>query len=94
MQFTPKARELVGGFGKEVVTHAATILKELSNWDIEMLRLSLSNLATEKNVGMGKIAPALRAALTGGLVAPDIAQTMEILGKNEVSARLDYATKI
>ena len=94
LQFTPKAKEQVVGFGNEIVTQAITILNNNANWDIETLRLSLSNLATEKNVGMGKIAPALRAALTGGLVAPDIAQTMEILGKNEVLARLDYATKI
>lgn len=94
LQFTQKARDLVGGFGKEVVQNAVQTLKNFDIWDIEMLRLSLTNLATELDVGMGKIAPVLRAALTGGLVAPDIAQTMEILGKEEVLTRLQHAANM
>lgn len=94
LQFTQKSTDLLGGFGNEVVQNATQTLKNLADWDIEMLRLSLTNLATELDVGMGKIAPVLRAALTGGLVAPDIAQTMEILGKEEVIKRLQHAANM
>jgi len=38
---------------------------------------------------MGQIGPPLRAALTGGLPAPDLAPVMEWLGQEETLARID-----
>jgi glutamyl-tRNA synthetase len=37
---------------------------------------------------MGQIGPGLRAALTGGAPAPDLGQTLELLGREEALARL------
>jgi len=37
---------------------------------------------------MGKIGPAVRAALTGGRPAPDLADVMSVLGREETLARL------
>jgi len=94
LEFAPKAQEMVSGFGKEVIASATEMLKNEVHWDIEMLRVSLTNLATEHGVGMNKIAPVLRAAITGGLIAPDLAQAMEILGKEEVLMRLQTAAQV
>ncbi|MBU0859528.1 MAG: hypothetical protein KJ667_06300, partial [Alphaproteobacteria bacterium] len=40
---------------------------------------------------LGKVAMPLRAALTGTTVSPSIFHASEILGKDEVVARLAYA---
>ena len=37
---------------------------------------------------MGKIGPVLRAVLTGGAPAPDIALVLALLGRNEAFARI------
>ncbi len=37
---------------------------------------------------MGQIGPGLRAALTGGAPAPDLGQTLEALGREELLARI------
>jgi glutamyl-tRNA synthetase len=42
---------------------------------------------------LGKVAMPLRAALTGTTVSPSVFHAAEILGKDEVVARLDYAIK-
>jgi glutamyl-tRNA synthetase len=42
---------------------------------------------------MGKIGPGLRAALTGGAPAPDLGQSMELLGREETLARLADQTR-
>jgi glutamyl-tRNA synthetase len=38
---------------------------------------------------MGQIGPPLRAALTGGLPAPDLAPVMDWLGREETLDRID-----
>jgi glutamyl-tRNA synthetase len=38
---------------------------------------------------MGQIGPPLRAALTGGLPAPDLAPVMDWLGREEALGRID-----
>jgi glutamyl/glutaminyl-tRNA synthetase len=40
------------------------------------------------SVKMGKVMPALRLAIAGGLPGPDLATTMEILGKDETLIRI------
>ena len=42
-------------------------------------------------VGLGKIGPALRAALTAGAPAPDLSKTLAALGREESLGRLDDA---
>ncbi|GIU66092.1 glutamate--tRNA ligase [Candidatus Phycosocius spiralis] len=58
-------------------------------WQHDEIKGSLDRFAGEENIGIGKIGPAVRAALTGGLAAPDLAVTMQLLGKQETLGRLD-----
>lgn len=51
----------------------------------------LQNVTAELNIPSGKIMQALRLALTGGASGPDLMITMQILGPQEVAARIDYA---
>lgn len=47
--------------------------------------------AASVNVGAGKVMQVLRVALTGNASGPDLMMTMEIIGCNEVVARLNHA---
>jgi glutamyl-tRNA synthetase len=51
----------------------------------------LSETMETLGIKMGKIMQALRLAVTGAAAGPDLMITMEILGKDEVTARLDQA---
>jgi len=63
-------------------------LKAVDTWDAALLEADLKAFADSEGVGMGKIGPPLRAALTGGVASPDIAKTLAALGKAESLGRL------
>jgi glutamyl-tRNA synthetase len=62
-----------------------------ADWREPELETALKSFAESEGVGMGKIGPPLRAALTGGLPSPDLAKTLVALGREEVFARLEDA---
>ena len=64
-------------------------LKTMREWRAETLAAELKAFAADEGVGFGQIGPPLRAALTGGAPAPDLGQTLEILGREESMARLE-----
>ena len=66
-------------------------LKLFASWDVFALEAELKAFAEEEAVGFGKIGPAVRAALTGDGVSPDIAKTLAALGREESLGRLDDA---
>jgi glutamyl-tRNA synthetase len=57
-------------------------------WENAVLAALLKAFATDEGVGLGQIGPGLRAALTGGAPAPDLGQTLELLGREEALARV------
>ncbi|NWG52919.1 MAG: glutamate--tRNA ligase [Hydrogenophilaceae bacterium] len=59
-----------------------------TDWTAPALAAALKAFAEEEGIGLGKIGPPLRAALTGGAPAPDLGWTLEILGREETLARL------
>ncbi|MEQ1616826.1 MAG: glutamate--tRNA ligase [Terricaulis sp.] len=63
-----------------------------ATWENAELGALLKAFATDEGVGMGQIGPRLRAALTGGAPAPDLGQTLELLGREEALARLKDQT--
>ena len=95
LNFTDKARELV--------THEETrarlgrlrhVLAAAPVWDVPALEGVNRGFAESEGVGMGKIGPGLRAALSGGAPAPDLAGALVSLGKDESLARLDAALSL
>lgn len=83
------------------IHEAGDVLKALhdifTGYDIlaaEAVEAECKKVAGELAGGkLGKVAMPLRAALTGTTVSPSIFHAAEILGKDEVVARLDYAIK-
>ena len=61
------------------------------SWDVPSLEALNRGFAESEGVGLGKFGPALRAALSGGAPAPDLAGAMVALGKAESLGRLDDA---
>ncbi|WP_417493075.1 glutamate--tRNA ligase [Maricaulis sp.] len=65
-----------------------TRLVETDAWTEETLTGVLKQFAESENVGFGKVGQPLRAVLTGGAPAPDLALVMAFLGRDEVLDRI------
>jgi glutamyl-tRNA synthetase len=66
-------------------------LSALGEWAAEPIHATLSAIAAELGVGLGKVAQPLRVALTGGTVSPPIDATAALIGRDRALARLDRA---
>jgi glutamyl-tRNA synthetase len=86
----PKAQAQLTGEAQERLARLKDSLAA-ADWREPELEAALKSFAESEGVGMGKIGPPLRAALTGGLPSPDLAKTLVALGREEVFARLEDA---
>ena len=95
LDFTDKARELVTN--EETRARLGRLRQALAAapaWDVPSLEGVNRAFAESEGVGLGKIGPGLRAALSGGAPAPDLAGALVSLGKDESLARLDAALSL
>jgi len=67
----------------------AAIFGELDTWEATALEDIVRAYAESKELGLGKIAQPLRAALTGSNISPGIFEIMEVLGREESLSRLN-----
>ena len=65
-----------------------TELGHVNAWTEDALSNALKEFAEAEEVGFGKIGQPLRAALTGGAPAPDLALVMTLIGRDEALARI------
>lgn len=63
------------------------------NPDAAVAKSLLEQVTAQVGIAAGKIMQALRLALTGAGNGPDLMVIMEIIGKNEVTGRIDQAIK-
>ena len=68
-------------------------LGALNEWNAAAIHDTLNALATELQVGLGKIAQPVRVAVTGTAVSPPIDATLALLGRERALARLDAALR-
>lgn len=88
-----KAAALLDDNGRAILTAARDALASADDWTIEALEAAIRNVADEQELGLGKIAQPLRAALTGRTTSPGIFDVLVLLGRDESLARLtDYCT--
>lgn len=64
-------------------------LNALDNWHKEAIHQAIESVATELNVGMGKVAQPLRVCVSGGTVSPPIDITLQLLGKEKTLKRIE-----
>ena len=91
LQIFEKALPLLAGESGARIARLRDRLRLFASWDVFALEAELKAFAEEEAVGFGKIGPAVRAALTGDGVSPDIAKTLAALGREESLGRLDDA---
>jgi glutamyl-tRNA synthetase len=79
-----------------LVTSYIEKIESLSDAEFEAttLKSKLEETINENEVGFGKLMMPLRIAVTGQGFGPDLFQSLELLGKEEVLGRLDTALKI
>lgn len=87
----PKAAKLLSGDAPKLLADAADFLESYEDWAEESLQDALRNWAEGRELGLGKIAQPLRAALTGSNISPSIFEIMVVLGKDESLARIRAA---
>ena len=89
LAMTDKAAALLDD---EARARLATLHAELSaenDWTIESLEATTKALSERLEIGLGKLAQPLRAALTGTTTSPGIFDVLVLLGKEESLARIE-----
>jgi glutamyl-tRNA synthetase len=84
-----KARKALREDGIKRLSELREALDGADSWIIEALQGVLDAYCAAHTLSMGQVGPPLRAALTGGLPAPDLAPVMYWLGRDEVMARIE-----
>jgi len=83
-----KAATLLGGDAATLLTQAAGALGEVADWSVPVLEEAVKRVAEQAELGLGKIAQPLRAALTGRSTSPGIFDVLMLLGRDESLARI------
>jgi glutamyl-tRNA synthetase len=74
--------------GKARLAAIAARLEGLGDFSERAIKEDLAEYCAAESIGLGKVGPLLRAALTGGAPSPDITLVMALLGRGESLARL------
>ena len=79
--------------GVAVLGELATKLSALKEWTMPILHDTVNGFATDKGLGLGKIAQPIRVAVAGMAISPPIDQTLALLGRERTLARLNAAVQ-
>ena len=89
LEITEKAAALLDDEGRARLAKISARLHIENDWTIEALEATTKALAEELDLGLGKLAQPMRAALTGTTTSPGIFDVLVLLGKDESLARID-----
>ena len=85
------SRKFLTEMTKPILKELKGELELLSDWKTTLLEGVIEKVCQDRNLGMGKVAQPLRVALTGSTSSPGIAETLFLIGRDEVLERLDSA---
>lgn len=90
LDFDDKALALLDDAAHNLLNKVKAALSPIdaSAWTIEAIEAPIREVAESEQLGLGKIAQPLRAALTGRTTSPGIFDVLFLLGKDEVLCRL------
>jgi glutamyl-tRNA synthetase len=77
----------------KVISAYADAVGKLPSFDAALAKTTLEQVTASLGIGTGKILQALRVSITGAAGGPDLMMIMEIIGKDEVVKRIEYALK-
>lgn len=89
----PKAEKSLDEDGRVLLGKIHTTLNNVTDWKSDIINQEITSFVEKEEIGFGKIAQPLRAALTGSNVSPGIAEVIEWLGKDESLARIKQQSK-
>ena len=89
LEMTEKAAGLLDEDARALLAGLSERLSAENNWTIEALEATTKSYAEELELGLGKLAQPMRAALTGTTTSPGIFDVLVLLGKEESLARID-----
>ena len=92
IQMNKKARKSLSEEGLDRLAGLRDELQQLRQWTSETISHVISSYCADHDLSMGQVGQPLRAALTGGLPAPDIAPVLEWLGPDEALGRIEDQT--
>jgi len=82
------AVKLLEGDARQLLARARDALAAVDDWSAPALESAVRIVAEEAQLGLGKVAQPLRAALTGRTTSPGIFDVLALLGREESLARL------
>lgn len=88
-----KAAKSLGPDAAPLLLRLTERLRNASDLSASGAEEILRSFAEEEELKLGKVAQPVRAALTGRAISPGVFDVIETLGRDEVLARLDDATK-
>lgn len=89
LEMTEKAARLLDDDARHRLALLSQRLHAENDWTIEALEATTKSLAEELELGLGKLAQPMRAALTGTTTSPGIFDVLVLLGREEALARID-----
>ncbi len=89
MAMTEKAAKFLDDDARVRLVSISAALAATNSWTIEALEATTKALAEEQELGFGKLAQPMRAALTGTTTSPGIFDVLVLLGREESLARLN-----
>lgn len=89
LEMTDKAAGLLDDESRALLAQISARLRGENDWTTEALEANLKQMAEELELGLGKLAQPLRAALTGTTTSPGIFDVLVLLGREEAIARID-----
>lgn len=81
------------GEGLRVLAELKGLLAGLPAWEDATIEAALHDFAEAKTLKMGLVAQPLRIACTGATVSPGIGETLALIGRDGVLARIDRALR-
>jgi glutamyl-tRNA synthetase len=82
------AGKLLEDGARQLLARARDALSAVADWSVPALEAAIREVAEEAQLGLGKVAQPLRAALTGRTTSPGIFDVLALLGREESLARL------
>ncbi|MBX7526870.1 glutamate--tRNA ligase [Qipengyuania vesicularis] len=89
LEMTEKAAGLLDADARTRLEGLSRRLAKENHWTLEALEATTKSYAEELELGLGKLAQPMRAALTGTTTSPGIFDVLVLLGKEESLARID-----
>ena len=75
----------------ELLAELNSEFKNLDKFTVETIHSAVETFINKKEIGMGKVMNAIRLAITGDAIGPDLKQIMEILNQEESCQRIEKA---